>query len=322
MAVDLDKGTGQGPHPVGQIGGDIADEQRPDGGVQGSAHKKPHEPDTDDDPGKGEGQKGEALQNAGCVGPDLDDDIGDENGQCHPETRAHNAEEHTVFQGQQRYGVIDHLDPVFPAHHGKGPGAGDHGIGHQGGVKQHQHRQYDEDHGQDAHNAEQGIFGPLEFDDGGPVSAAGDGDVFFAFRGQVAIDIDKGDRGGQHTHADGRRLAEIRGKSGGDGLVDVGGQHIDASGHPDHRGHGKGGQAAHQRQDEGGQDRRPQHGQGHPEQGAQGRAPADFGRFLQGDIKRCHCRCQDEIGDGQVQKSFHQDHPRQGIDVDGQVLES
>jgi hypothetical protein len=184
----------------------------------------------------------------------------------------------------------------------KGLGAGDHGIGHQRGVKQHQHRQNDEDHGQDTDNTEQGIFGPLEFDDGGTVSAAGDGDVLFPFGRQVAVDIDQGDRGGQHAHADGRRLAEIRRKSGGHGLVDVRGQHIDPPGHANHGWHRKRGQAAYQRQDEGRQNGRPQHGQGHPEQRAQGGAPADFGGLLQRDIERCQGRGQNEIGDGQVQQ--------------------
>ena len=46
---------------------------------------------------------------------------------------------------------------MLPAHHGEGLGAGDHGIGYQRGVKQHQDRQDDENQGQDADNAEQGI---------------------------------------------------------------------------------------------------------------------------------------------------------------------
>ncbi len=73
MAVDLDERAGQGPDAVGQIGGDIADEQRPDGGVQWRTHKKPHESHTDDDPRKGEGQEGEGLQNAGGMGANFDD---------------------------------------------------------------------------------------------------------------------------------------------------------------------------------------------------------------------------------------------------------
>ncbi len=50
-------------------------------------------------------------------------------------------------------------------------------------------------------------------------------------------------------------------------------------------------------------------------------APADFGRLLQRAIESCHCRGQDEIGDGQVQETLDQDHPRQGVDVDRDVFE-
>ncbi len=233
MAVDLDERTGQGPDAVGQIGGDIADEQSPDGGVQWRTHKKPHESHTDDDPRKGEGQEGERLQKAGGIGANFDDYVGHEDGQGHPEGRTHHAEEQAVLKGQERDRVVNHLNPMLPAHHGEGLCAGDHGIGHQRGVEQHQHRQDDEDHGQDADDAEQGILGPFEFDYAGPVSTAGDGDVLFAFRGQVAVDIDQRDGGGQNAHAYGRSLTEIRGKSGGDGLVDVRGQYVDPPGHAD-----------------------------------------------------------------------------------------
>src|SRR5210317_757257 len=53
VAMDLDKSTGDRSDPVGQISGNIADQQGRERPIEWRSHEKPHEPDTDDDAGEG-----------------------------------------------------------------------------------------------------------------------------------------------------------------------------------------------------------------------------------------------------------------------------
>ena len=97
--MDLDEGAGERPDPVGQVRGDVADEQSPDRGVQGRLDEEPHETDTDDNPREGEGEKAQGFEKAGGLRADLDDNVGDEEGKDHPQRRPADAEVEAVPQG-------------------------------------------------------------------------------------------------------------------------------------------------------------------------------------------------------------------------------
>ena len=55
---------------------------------------------------------------------------------------------------------------------------------------------------------------------------------------------------------------------------------------------------------------------------AQVRGPADLGGFFQGNVESRHRRCDDQVGDGQIQEPLHEDHPLQRIDVQRRPLDA
>ena len=243
MAVYLDEGAGDGPDPVGQIGGNVPDEKSPYRGVQGRPDEKPHEPHTYNDTRKREGQEAERFQYAGGHGAQLHDDVGHEDGQGHPQGGSPDAKCEAVFQCQYGYGVLEYIDPVLPAHTSERPGARGHDVGEHGGVKEDHHRQNDEHEGQQPDDGEHRVRVSFQVDESRLEPAACHGDVLAAFRGEIAVQVDQDDGRGQGAHADGGSLAVIGGKPGGDRSVDVSGQNILPARHPDDRGNGKGGKA-------------------------------------------------------------------------------
>ena len=227
-----------------------------------------------------------------------------------------------VLEGEQGDGVLEDRDPVLPAHHGEGPRARDHGVGNDRRVEEDHDRQDDQDKGEKPDDAEEGIPGPLEVDDARPVSPAGDRHVFLPFPGQVPVEEDERDGGGQGAHPHRRRQAVVRGIPGRHDAVDVGRQDVDPPGHADHRGDGEGGEAPDDDERRRGQDRRPQDRQGHPRQRPEVRGPADPGGFLQGDVEGRHRRGDDQVGDGQIQEPLHEDHPLERVDAERRPLPS
>ena len=130
---------------------------------------------------------------------------------------------------------------MLPAHHGERLRARHHGVGDEGGVEENRNRQDDQDEGEESDDPEERKPGPLEVDRGRTVSPAGDGYVFLAFPGQVPVEENERDGGGQGAHAHRRRQAVVRGISGRDDAVDVGREHVDPPRHADDRGDGEGG---------------------------------------------------------------------------------
>ena len=55
--MNLNEGASKRPNPVREVGGYVADQERPNCGIQGSPDKERHEADTNDAPRKGEGQE-------------------------------------------------------------------------------------------------------------------------------------------------------------------------------------------------------------------------------------------------------------------------
>ena len=166
-----------------------------------------------------------------------------------------------------------------------------------------------------------GYLGLLEIDDRWPVCSTGDGYIFFAFRRQVAVDVDERHGSGENAHADRRPHSEVRREPGGDDPVDVGWKDVDPAGHADDGRDGKGGEAPDDDQGDRGQDGRPEHRQGYFGQRPADRGPADLGRFLQGDVEGGHGRGNDQVGDGEIQQAFHENHSRHGVDIEGGFLQ-
>ena len=161
-----------------------------------------------------------------------------------------------------------------------------------------------------------GYLAPLEIDHRRPVAPPGDRHILLVLPGQMPVEEDKGDRGGQGAHPHRCGHTVIGHESGGNDAVDVGCQDIDSPRHADHRGDGKGGQAPDGNEGHRGEDRRPQDRKGHPRQGPEVRGPADLGGFLQGDIEGRHRRGDDQVGDGQVEEPLDEDHPLERVDAE------
>src|SRR5690606_31298245 len=146
--------------------------------------------------------------------------------------------------------------------------------------------------------------GAFQLDDRGTVAASRYGYELAAFGGERAVQNNQRDGCAEYAHAQRGGLAVIRGKPRGDHLVQIGGQYVDLAGHAQHAGYGVRSQAAHDGQDEGGQDGRPENRQGDPQQGAPGARPEDPRRFFQRNVEGCHGRGDDQVGDGHVQQAF------------------
>ena len=320
--MHLDECTRQRAYAIRQIGGDITDQQRPDSGVQRGLHEEPHEAHADDDAGEGKGQETQALQDAGRAGLHLDDDIGNEQRERHAQGGAEYAEEQAVLQRQQRDRVLQHLDPVLPAHEREGACARHHRVGHQRGIEQHRHRQHYQNEQQHPHYGEQRQLRTLQLDHGRPVAAAGDGHELLALGGQRAIHDDERDGGHQHAHPQGRGRTIVRRETGGDHLVDMGGEYVHPARHAQHRRGGERGESAHQAEHEGRQDGRAQHRQGHPQQGAPGVGTEHARGLFQRHVELGHGRGDDEIGNRHVEQSLDQDHAPQGVDVERRLLQA
>jgi len=72
---------------------------------------------------------------------------------------------------------------------------------------------------------------------------------------------------------------------------------------------------------EGGQNGGPENRQRHPDQRSQVRCSADLGRFFKGNVEGGHRWGEDQIGDGQIQQSLHQDHSLKRVDVEWRTLQ-
>jgi len=122
VVVDLYKGAGQRPQPVGEVGGDVSDEQDQIVAYRG-VRTKTHEADADHDAGKREGQETQKLQEAGSEGAHLDDRVTDEDGK-HGAQRAPTIPRKTLFFKESRRSGRAGWPSSASSHHGKSPALG------------------------------------------------------------------------------------------------------------------------------------------------------------------------------------------------------